>query len=167
MATIRVTCPTCGEVLEIGAEHEGQEVECGGCLQVFVAPRPGGRVRGAPSPRGKPRRRDDEDDDYEHDHTEELDDDYNEFSGRGGGGASGAAVLGLIFGVLGLLTSCCPVSGIVLGVLAMVLGTVGKRNADGAGAATAAAVLGSIAFLISAGLLVWLFAGGGWGRLGK
>ena len=42
MASIRVTCPMCGKLLEVGAEHAGQEVECGECLQVFVAevPRP-------------------------------------------------------------------------------------------------------------------------------
>ncbi len=54
MATIRVTCPTCGKALEVGAEYDGQEVECGECLQVFVARGPGGgKIKGKPSTGGK------------------------------------------------------------------------------------------------------------------
>ena len=36
MPNIRVTCPTCKTELEVDAAHEGQEVECGNCLQVFI-----------------------------------------------------------------------------------------------------------------------------------
>jgi hypothetical protein len=175
MATIRITCPTCGKILEIGAEHDGQEVECGECLQVFVARGSGGgKIRGAPSgktPAGKPgspgRKRDDEDDEHEHDRRrgEFDDDDYlppRRGQRAGGGGMSGAAVIGLIAGIFALLTSCCPATGILLGILAMVLGALGKRQPESAGTGTAAVVLGSIAFLISAGVLVWAFAAGGW-----
>ena len=40
MANIRVSCPTCKAELEIDAQYVGQEVECGSCLQVFVAQDP-------------------------------------------------------------------------------------------------------------------------------
>src|SRR5262245_14563996 len=168
MARIRVTCPMCGETLEVGAEHEGQEVECGACLQVFVA-----ENRDKPKIRivlmhelpelktkSKRRRRDDEDDDYEHDHPR---DDYGDNRPHGGTGvgADRTAVAGLAIGVLALLTACCPLSGIAFGILAMVLGGMSKRQSGGSGAASAATVLGSIALAISAGLLVWLVGLGG------
>ena len=31
MATITVRCPTCECELELGAQYQGQEVECGSC----------------------------------------------------------------------------------------------------------------------------------------
>src|SRR5262245_36878835 len=96
MATIRVTCPTCGEVLEVAAEDAGTEVECGEWLPAFVVKGPGGgKIKGAPAgrePRGKParkRRDDDDDDDYEHDRVEEYDDDDYEPPGRGRRGRGG------------------------------------------------------------------------------
>jgi hypothetical protein len=171
MANIRVTCPTCGKVLEVGAEHAGEEVECGECFQVFVAegpPKPKIKAVSTPDPPGmkrKPKRRRDDDDDYEHDQERDEydDDDYEPPHRRGGGrgsGASGTAVAGLIVGVLALLTSCCPLTGIGLGVLAMVLGAAGKKHPGGAGTGAAATVLGSIALVISVGVIVWLFARG-------
>jgi hypothetical protein len=176
MAGIRVTCPVCGATLEVGARHEGQEVECGECLQVFVAEnrdKPKIKIvitHDIPELKPKPKspgRRRDEDDDYEHDHRrEEYDDDR---PSRGGGpvGADGTAVAGLVVGVLALLTACCPLSGIAFGILAMVLGGMSKRYAGPSGSASAATVLGSIAFVISIGLLVWLLGLGGFNRLGK
>src|SRR6187401_201743 len=134
MANIRVTCPTCGKMLEVGAEHAGQEVECGECFQVFVAegpPKP--KIKGVLTPSAPPgvkgktkRRRKDDDDDYDHDHeTDEYDDDDYEppRRRRGAGGGGGTAMVGVTVGILALLTSCCPLTGIGLGVLAMVLGS--------------------------------------------
>ena len=113
----------------------------------------GGKIKGKPSSGGKipaakpssrpaPRRRDDDDDDeYEHDRVEEYDEDDYEPPGRGrrsgsgGGGASGIAVVGLIFGVIAF---CCPVTGIPLGILAMVFGGIGKRSPGGRVIGTAA-----------------------------
>ncbi|MDB5308605.1 MAG: hypothetical protein JWO38_2807 [Gemmataceae bacterium] len=79
MSTIRVICPTCNAELEIDEKHAGQEVECGSCLQVFVAEAPGGKKKpyrmnrsgeddeaGDRAPRRRSRR-DDDDDDYEDD----------------------------------------------------------------------------------------------------
>lgn len=174
MATIRVTCPTCGQALEVGAEYDGKEVECGKCLQVFVAKGSGGgTIAGTPSWRGKipaaqpstppaQRRRDN---DFEHDRErDEYDEDDYEPRSSNGGGASGIAVVGLIFGVLAL---CCPLTGIPLGILAVIFGLIAKRSPGSHGIGTAAIVLGSIAFLISAASFVWLFAADGWGRIGK
>jgi predicted Zn finger-like uncharacterized protein len=83
MANIRVTCPACKSELEIDAAFDGQEVECGNCLEVFTAKKPGGagssdtgkipgagRESASGSGRSKPadkparkKRRDDDDDD--------------------------------------------------------------------------------------------------------
>lgn len=165
MATIRVTCPTCGKLLEVDAAHTGQEVECGECLQVFVAePHTNPAIetsaaRDMPA-RNKPKpwRRRGDDDDYEHDHE---DDEYDEFDrSTGARPASGTAVAALVVGVLALLTSCCVFSGVPLGVTAMVLGSSAKKNTGPSGAATAATVLGSVACLISLGFVAWLIAVG-------
>jgi predicted Zn finger-like uncharacterized protein len=102
MAKIRVKCPACKTELEVDSEFAGKEVECGNCLEVFVAnpPSPGGqrgesgsssgsRAGSSGSQRGRNRdddeeerprrrsrsRRDDEDDDYEHDRRRRGDDD--------------------------------------------------------------------------------------------
>ncbi|MBM3983985.1 MAG: hypothetical protein FJ304_27695, partial [Planctomycetes bacterium] len=73
MAKIRVRCPACDSDLELDESHEGQEVECGSCLHLFVAryagpaPAAGGTVPGLapPAPPAPPLRRapDPEDDD--------------------------------------------------------------------------------------------------------
>lgn len=54
MANIRVTCPACKTELEVGAEFDGQEVECGNCLEVFQARAPGSGGSSGPS-RGGPK----------------------------------------------------------------------------------------------------------------
>jgi hypothetical protein len=163
MDTIRVTCPMCGKLLEVDAEHAGQEVECGECFQVFVVeasapPKFKATQTHEPPPvvRGKPRpRRDDDDDDDEHDH-----DGYEYDRPRAPSSADGTAVAALVVGVLALLTSCCPFSGVAFGVTAMVLGSTATRSSGPSGAATAATVLGSLACVISLGFVAWLIAFG-------
>jgi predicted Zn finger-like uncharacterized protein len=63
MANIRITCPTCRTELEIDDSHVGGQVECGNCLQVFVA-EPPRRERadapGGPAGRGRDDDRDDD-----------------------------------------------------------------------------------------------------------
>ena len=104
MANIRVTCPECKSELELDATFEGQEVECGNCLKVFKATRPGSGGSSAPGtkkipgagtkpaagsgggsrPAGRPapkkRRGDESDDDYgsgrRRRRRDEDDDDY-------------------------------------------------------------------------------------------
>ncbi len=136
MADIRVTCPTCKTQLEIDAAYEGQEVECGSCLQVFVAStkkpksddepggRSGGKVRGSTSSSGRgssrskaSRDRDDDDDDDDRgrrrrdDDDDDYDHDYAPRRRRSGGG-NGVAVWSLVLGIIGALSlfgSCIPV----------------------------------------------------------
>jgi hypothetical protein len=84
MAKIRVTCPACRTELELDAAHEGQEVECGNCLEVFKAnpPGAGGGPRipaAAPRSTGGGSRRNDRDDD---------DRDADRGQSRSGGGGS-------------------------------------------------------------------------------
>jgi hypothetical protein len=162
MDTIRVTCPMCGKLLEVDAEHAGQEVECGECFQVFVveatAPPKFKAIQTHETPvvRGKPRpRKEDDDDDDEHDH-----DVYGYDRPRAPSSADGTAVAALVVGVLALLTSCCPLSGVAFGVTAMVLGSAATRGSGPNGAATAATVLGSLACVISLGFVAWLIAFG-------
>jgi hypothetical protein len=160
MPTIRVTCPMCGKLLEVDAEHAGREVECGECFQIFVAetPQPP-KIRAVahdlpPGVKGKPRRQRD-DDDYEPDE----DDEFEEFDRPpGAGSASGTAVAALIVGVLALVTACCPLTGVAFGITAMVLGSSAKRYSGPSGAATAATVLGSVACLISLAFVAWMIA---------
>jgi predicted Zn finger-like uncharacterized protein len=105
MAKIRVKCPACNTELEIDSEFAGQEVECGNCLEVFVANPPGkksGESRAGttgsssksgsssrgksrddededrPKKRARSRRRDDDDDDDEHDRRRRRDDDEDD-----------------------------------------------------------------------------------------
>ncbi len=162
MATIRVTCPMCGKLLEVDAAHAGQEVECGECFQVFVAEAfqtPRIKASNArelpPGLKGRPQRHRDDNDDHGH-RREEFDDEEPAVSGV----ASGTAVVALVVGVLALLTSCCPFTGVAFGIAAMVLGSSAKRYSGPSGAATAATVLGSVACLISLGFVAWLVAVG-------
>jgi hypothetical protein len=126
MATIRVTCPTCGKALEVGAEYDGKEVECGECFQVFVARKPGIKVKGIPSatgkgPAAKSGRRRDDDDDYEHDHRrDEYDDDDYEPPSRGGRGGryTGPRPAGTVL-VLGIVSLLMPCIGIPIAIIAL------------------------------------------------
>lgn len=156
MADIRVTCPTCKTQLEIDAVHEGEEVECGNCLQVFVATakKPGdsggGRVRGATSrsrasrdddddDRPRRRRRDDDDDD----------DDYYDRPRRRSGGGSGMAITALVLGIISLPACCCPIVGIMTSLGAIVTGSLGMKSQEGKGMAVAGLVMGIIGLILA------------------
>lgn len=176
MANIRVTCPTCKTELEVGAEHAGQEVECGNCLQVFVAKGPerpepkAPAVLGLPGPAPKPkpkpkRRRDTDDDEYDHDRRPRDDDfddydDYRPSRASDSSGADGLAVASLVLGILSLPFVCCWPLGVPLAALAVVMGAVGLRSRDNHGLAVAGLVLG----LVSLCLLAFAFfvGFGGW-----
>src|SRR5579883_2748109 len=138
MANIRVKCPACKAELEIDESYEGQEVECGNCLEVFSAKRgestPSGKTSegdtssrsggGSSSrstrkseeetedkPRRKQRRRDDDDDD----------DDYSGPPRRRPSNIDGLAIASLIMGILSVLmavgtfpfAACCLCFGVV------------------------------------------------------
>lgn len=137
MANIRVTCPACKSELELDAEFEGQEVECGNCLEVFKATRAGaagssgtgkipgagtgssagsGRGRSTDRPAPKRRRRDDDDDDErdrrrrrrrDEDDDDDDDFDYDPRPYRRGGQGDGAATASLVLGILAVFPGCC------------------------------------------------------------
>ena len=137
MANIRVTCPACKSELELDEAFDGQEVECGNCLEVFNAkgpkssgagksgsgkiPAPGLRALPAPGavaskPTDKParkKRRDDDDDEYEHDRKRRDDDDDDEDYApppprrSGSGPGDGAATASLVLGIVSIIPGCC------------------------------------------------------------
>ena len=169
MADILVTCPTCKTQLEIDAEYEGQEVECGSCLQVFVATTKkargddaggSGRRGGSGSSSGRPSRsrssRDDDDDDdrgrrrsrRDYDDDDDYDHDYAPRRRRSGGG-NGLAVTALVLGILSLPACCCPIVGILTSLGAIVTGSIGLKNPDGKGMAVAGLVLGIIGLILA------------------
>ncbi len=145
MADIRVTCPACKTQLEIGAEFEGQEVECGTCLEVFTAStkktKPkggdpdkksesgGGKIKGSTSRKRSSRDRDEDDDDRPARRRRDDDDDDDDYdhdyrpSRRQSGGSNGLAITSLILGILSilcLLGSCLggavPIAGCCCGL---------------------------------------------------
>jgi hypothetical protein len=140
MATIRVHCPTCNAELELDARHAGEEVECGSCLQVFVAREP---ARPDPDPdeprrgtRRRWRRRDD-------------DDDYDYRPPRAGGG-TGLAVTALVLGILSIpLACCCTLLAFPMSLGAVVTGAIGMKNPEGRGMAVTGLVLGIVGLVLA------------------
>ena len=175
MALIRVTCPTCRAELELDARHAGQEVECGSCLQVFVAERPAGERQPAPAEPRRPRpaeeddrrrrpHRDEEDDRPRRRRREEYDyeeDDGYEYSLRSNGGGTGLAVTSLILGIVTIpLVGCCGLVFLQFSVCSglfslpfsiggAVCGLIGMRQEEGKGMAIAGLVLNMIAVVLA------------------
>ncbi|MDY3559827.1 DUF4190 domain-containing protein [Gemmata sp. JC673] len=156
MPDIRVTCPTCNTQLEVDAAYEGEEVECGNCLQVFVATTKksggstsGGQIRGATS-RSRSSRDDDDDRprrrrrDYDDD---DDDDDYR--PRRRSQGGNGQAVTALVLGILSLPLCCCPLVGIATSIGAITTGSLGMKKAENKGMAVAGLVLGIIGLILA------------------
>ncbi|QJW93018.1 zinc ribbon domain-containing protein [Frigoriglobus tundricola] len=189
MANIRVTCPACRTELEVGAEHAGQEVECGNCLEVFVAKAPGGTgvsgtgpVPGSgPGPlavpgsqRSKPanrpvrKRRRDDDDDYEHDHRRDDYDDYDDYApSRRGSGGDGAATASLILGIFALVLSCCWIFSLPLGLSATITGGLGLKSQNNRGSAVAGLILGIISMCVAVFFLFFFVVGNAAGNRGQ
>ena len=164
MATITVRCPTCDCELELDAQYRGQEVECGSCHQVFVAksgeskrpPRDEpdtdrSRDRAEPWPgsrgRKKSRRYADEDDDY--------DDDFYDRRRREDRDGTGLGDASLIIGILSVFVFWCPLIGIPLTLVGLILGCLGLR-ANRNGTAIAGVVL-CVVFLLGSlvSLMYW------------
>ena len=163
MANIRVTCPACKTELEIDSAFEGQEVECGNCLEVFKATRPGsggsagssgaGKIPGAgprspagsgrgQAPRRPPprrRRRDDYDDDEDYGPPPER-------QRRGSGEGDGVATTSMILGILAVFPGCCcGLVGAPLALAAVITGVVGLKSQNNKGMAVAGLVMGGLA----------------------
>jgi predicted Zn finger-like uncharacterized protein len=179
MANIRVTCPTCKTALEVDKEYEGQEVECGNCLQVFVANSASssssgstsssstsgsGKTSGssrqrseddqeeAPRPKRRPRRRnDDDDDDYDHDRRRDDDDedDYRP-SRRRGGGDNSLAIASLILGIVAVFPGCCcGLISIPCSLGAIATGAMGMKNEEGKVMSIIGIVLGVLMLVLT------------------
>jgi predicted Zn finger-like uncharacterized protein len=171
MANIRVTCPACKTELEVDAAFEGQEVECGNCLEVFTAKPPtpsGGKIPGTGSSRGRKRADDEErparssrssrssggsrrsrrDDDEDDDYDDEDDYDYYSPPRRSGGG-NGLAVTALILGIVSIpMMCCCGYFVIPISLAAIITGGIGMRNPEGKGMAITGLVLGIISLAL-------------------
>jgi predicted Zn finger-like uncharacterized protein len=183
MANIRVTCPACKSELEIDSAFEGQEVECGNCLEVFKANVPGksgtgtGKIPGAgtsgagrsgssgsgSSGRSKPapkKKRRDDDDDYEHDkRRDEYEDDEDDYAPppprRAAGDGDGAATASLVLGIVALVLACCcwPIS-FPAAIAGFVTGLVGLKSQTNKGSAVGGLVLSVIALGLAAVILL-------------
>jgi predicted Zn finger-like uncharacterized protein len=178
MPNIRVTCPACKTELEIDAAFEGQEVECGNCLEVFKAKKPGaggssgagktpgagtsGSGRGKPAPKAAARKRRDDDDDDEYDHDrrrrdDDDDDDYDPRPRRSGG--AGLGVASLVLGIFSLLTAiaticCCPFVAIPFSLGAIITGVFGLQKPESKAMSIIGLTLGVISLGICAVILV-------------
>src|SRR5262245_26574526 len=123
-----ITCPHCQRKLSLQEEHLGQTVQCPACTERFTAevpppspltaqPLPGQRAGEPPPPRGRIRR--DDFDDYDRRPRRDEYDDYGdrryERPDRGG--------VVLTLGILGLVLSCIPLAGWVLGGIALSMGS--------------------------------------------
>lgn len=77
---------------------------------------------------------------------------------------NGLGVAALITGILGLFGSCSVVFGVLLGIVAIILGIVGRSRvkngqANNGGIATAGIVLGVLAIVVSIAWVAWVFKG--------
>lgn len=77
---------------------------------------------------------------------------------------NGMAVAALVFGILALLTCWLPVIGLILGILAIIFGVIGRNRvrrmqATNKGAATAGLVLGVLSLIINLIISVLFFLG--------
>lgn len=87
--------------------------------------------------------------------------DPRDSSGRLARPRNGMGTAALVLGILAVLSSWTAVGGIVLGILAVILGLVGRRRvkrreADNGGMAVAGIVLGAIGLVIGIGAAVLL-----------
>lgn len=137
----------CNAELEIDEQYAGQEVECGNCLQVFVAERPKRaepqfEVREPRRPRRPVPRNDD--DGY----------DPRRYGNAGSDGGVGLGVAALILGILSFPLICCSVFALPIQIGGVVCGVLGMRNSAGKGMAVTGLVLSLMAMTLTVTLLV-------------
>lgn len=165
MANVRVTCPTCNAELEIGEEHLGKEVECGSCLQAFVAEDP--REKKQPYKMRRPKDKADYDDDDDRPSRRKRrrrDDDEDEYdysppgTSSGSGGGSGLAVTSLILGILSFPMFCCCYLNVPISLAGIVTGMIAMQKPQGKGMAVTGVILSVLSLMAFGGL--FLFWGG-------
>lgn len=172
MANIRVKCPTCQTDLEIDAEFEGQEVECGNCLQVFVAQSSSSSSRSGSSSRRRSEDFDVDDDrpkkkkkkkKRELDWEDDYDDDDDYYDSPRGGGNNAVGIVSLVLGILSILVAittvfcCCPFASAPFAIGAVITGVLGINNPDSKAMSIAGLVMGGLSLVFC---VVMLFVAG-------
>lgn len=151
-----IPCPHCRRQLNIQEAHLGEQVRCPACQQVFTATAP------PPPPVEEAKRfvsagesieeqSSDALDFREEEEGQTPDEDEDHPRGRPHHG-----VLILTLGILGLVLSCCPLAGWILGGCAMSLASTDmyemaarRMDRSGRGMTRAGKILGAIAVLLS------------------
>jgi DNA-directed RNA polymerase subunit RPC12/RpoP len=161
MANFRFNCPSCGMQLELDERHAGQEVECGHCYQIFIAPRVKPRPDRSPTDEGwsstssrRPRIPHEFWDDERPRHRRRDGSDNDDFAPSASHNSSESdslAILSLILGVISFPIACCcwPV-GLATSSAAITTGIFGLRSS----ANHLMAILGLIFGVLSFGLAV-------------
>jgi hypothetical protein len=136
-----ILCPKCGATLDCTTDMLGGLVECGGCAQVFGAPK---EALPAPDPRFDRRMTEEE--------WEEARDDSDDGTPgkrRGLGKATASLVLGILaLSVGSVFMMCLPFVQTILGVLAVLFGFFGLKT-EGRKIAIAGMVMGALASILS------------------
>jgi len=136
-----ILCPKCGATLDATGDMLGSHVECGGCANIFVAPK---EALPAPDPRYDRRMREEEDEAARDDS-----DDTRPGRQRGTGKATTSLVLGILALTVGtMFLFCLPFVQTILGVLAVIFGFLGLKT-EGRKTAIAGMVLGALALILS------------------
>jgi hypothetical protein len=157
MPTIRVTCPTCATALELDAQHDGQEVQCGSCNQIFVAKKQssGSSRSSASGSRARDDRDDDDDDDRPRRRSRSRrddDDDYDDEPRPKPPGTS-LATAAMVLGIISLpLSLCCGLLGVPCSILAIIFGAIGLRS-PARGQATTGIILGLLGIAVSVAMI--------------
>jgi hypothetical protein len=164
MAEIRVTCPMCNVELAIGEEHLGKEIECGSCLQPFVAEDPKTKKTpykmkrtekdknrddddedddDRPRKKKKRRRRDDDEDDYDYSPPSSSD-----------GGSSALGVVSLIFGILSFPLLCCCYMNVPASLIGIATGAIAMSKPASRGLGIAGLALSILSLLLFGGIFM-------------
>ena len=164
---LNATCPHCGALLDITPEWLGQQIECGGCSNVFACPEFAEEAPSEDGPkalretRGRKERNRDRDDDgrwegYEECSTDD-DPDSHLAKKRGPGFATASMVLGIVSITLGtiLTVTTCGFGGfiqIIMSLIGIILGYLGIRS-DARGNAIAGMVMNVLGALFA---VIWM-----------
>jgi DNA-directed RNA polymerase subunit RPC12/RpoP len=157
MSSIRITCPLChSELSHIDSESIGTELECPECQEKIVVKVPDKKSVSPPARLKKPtssQRReevDSEPDDPREGRTAPR------VARNRNQKASGnlLPLIGLLSGFGGILTCCCPISGLPFGLIGIVLGLISFRRSGVSILGSLSIGLGSFAVLLTMG---WFF----------
>ncbi len=164
---LNATCPHCGALLDITPEWLGQQIECGGCSNVFACPElaveapPEYGPKALREKRSRKERDSDRDYDGRWDGYEEYsqDDDPDSYLSkkRGPGFATASMVLGIVSITIGTVVTICTFSfggfiQIIMSLVGIILGYLGIRS-DARGNAIAGMVMNVLGALFG---VIWM-----------